>query len=55
MPRTGVTRACRYETDLNRTYHEMAQPSQNNHFECFCSRASALMFSPASMHSTASR
>jgi transposase len=24
-PRTGVTRACRYEPDLNRTYHEMAQ------------------------------
>src|SRR5471032_501277 len=23
--RTGVTRACRYEPDLNRTYHEMAQ------------------------------
>jgi transposase len=23
-PRTGVTRACRYEPDLNRTYHEMA-------------------------------
>jgi transposase len=24
-PRTGVSRACRYEPDLNRTYHEMAQ------------------------------
>jgi transposase len=24
-PRTGVDRACRYEPDLNRTYHEMAQ------------------------------
>jgi transposase len=24
-PRTGVTRACRYEPDLNRTYHEMSQ------------------------------
>src|SRR5581483_10524392 len=24
-PRTGVTRACRYEPDLNRTYYEMAQ------------------------------
>src|SRR5450432_498319 len=24
-PRTGVTRACRYEPDLNRTYHEVAQ------------------------------
>jgi transposase len=24
-PRTGVTRACRYEPDLNRTYLEMAQ------------------------------
>jgi transposase len=24
-PRTGVTRACRYEPDLNRTYQEMAQ------------------------------
>jgi transposase len=24
-PRTGVTRACRYEPDLNRTYHEMVQ------------------------------
>jgi transposase len=24
-PRTGVARACRYEPDLNRTYHEMAQ------------------------------
>ena len=24
-PRTGVNRACRYEPDLNRTYHEMAQ------------------------------
>ena len=24
-PRTGVERACRYEPDLNRTYHEMAQ------------------------------
>jgi transposase len=24
-PRTAVTRACRYEPDLNRTYHEMAQ------------------------------
>jgi len=24
-PRTGVTRACRYEPDLNRMYHEMAQ------------------------------
>jgi transposase len=24
-PRTGVTRACRYEPDLNRTYHEMAE------------------------------
>lgn len=24
-PRTGVTRACRYEPDLNRTYHEMAR------------------------------
>ena len=23
-PRTGVNRACRYEPDLNRTYHEMA-------------------------------
>src|SRR3954465_9376079 len=23
-PRTGVDRACRYEPDLNRTYHEMA-------------------------------
>jgi transposase len=23
-PRTGVTRACRYEPDLNRTYHELA-------------------------------
>lgn len=23
-PRTGVSRACRYEPDLNRTYHEMA-------------------------------
>jgi len=22
--RTGVTRACRYEPDLNRTYHELA-------------------------------
>jgi transposase len=25
VPRTGVTRACRYEPDLNRTYLEMAQ------------------------------
>jgi transposase len=24
-PRTGVDRACRYEPDLNRTYHEMAE------------------------------
>jgi transposase len=24
-PRTGVTRACRYEPDLNRAYLEMAQ------------------------------
>jgi transposase len=24
-PRTGVDRACRYEPDLNRTYHEMAR------------------------------
>jgi transposase len=24
-PRTGVDRACRYEPDLNRTYHEMSQ------------------------------
>src|SRR5205085_8034641 len=24
-PRTGVDRACRYEPDLNRTYHEVAQ------------------------------
>lgn len=24
-PRTAVVRACRYEPDLNRTYHEMAQ------------------------------
>ncbi len=24
-PRTGVNRACRYEPDLNRTYHEMAE------------------------------
>jgi transposase len=24
-PRTGVTRACRYEPDLNRTYLDMAQ------------------------------
>jgi transposase len=24
-PRTGVNRACRYEPDLNRAYHEMAQ------------------------------
>ena len=24
-PRTGVDRACRYEPDLNRTYHELAQ------------------------------
>ena len=24
-PRTGVDRACRYEPDLNRSYHEMAQ------------------------------
>jgi transposase len=24
-PRTGVNRACRYEPDLNRTYHEMSQ------------------------------
>ncbi len=24
-PRTGVSRACRYEPDLNRTYHEIAQ------------------------------
>jgi len=24
-PRTGVSRACRYEPDLNRTYHDMAQ------------------------------
>jgi transposase len=24
-PRSGVTRACRYEPDLNRTYYEMAQ------------------------------
>jgi transposase len=24
-PRTGVSRACRYEPDLNRTYHEMSQ------------------------------
>ena len=24
-PRTGVDRACRYEPDLNRRYHEMAQ------------------------------
>ncbi len=24
-PRTGVSRACRYEPDLNRTYHEMAE------------------------------
>jgi transposase len=24
--RTGVTRACRYEPDLNRTYHELAMP-----------------------------
>ena len=23
--RTGVNRACRYEPDLNRTYHEMAR------------------------------
>jgi transposase len=23
-PRTGVDRACRYEPDLNRTYHEMS-------------------------------
>ena len=33
-PRTGVDRACRYEPDLNRTYHEMA-PVSYTHLDVY--------------------